>query len=94
MAIKGKYAKCKNKLTNQRVNVFYTITVGFNCAVITIYAKHKQSKGFSFMMNGHVRFLSFKESKYETIIKLEIDTTQFKYPCELCAHINDMFSYC
>ena len=94
MAIKGKYAKCKNKLTNQRVNVFYTITVGFNCAVITIYAKHKQSKGFSFMMNGHVRFLSFRESKYETIIKLEIDTTQFKHPYELCAHINDMFLYC
>ena len=93
MAGRGKYAFCKNALTDERVKVFYVVTLYFNEAVLTIYAKHKQSKGFSFMMNGHVHFLSFEKNKYETIIKLSVDTTQFKCEYQLYDWVNDMFSY-
>ena len=94
MKIKGNYAFCKNKQTNQRTKVFYTVIICFNSAVITIFAKHKQSKGYSLMMNGHTRFLSFSENKYGTFIKLSVDTTQFKSQYDFNKWIGDMFSYC
>ena len=94
MKIKGNYVYCKNKQTNQRTKVFYTVSFHFNSAVITIFAKNKQSKGYSFMMNGHTKFLSFSENKYGTIIKLQVDTTQFKSEYKFYDWVNNLFSYC
>lgn len=92
MNTKGHYLRYRTTEQSPYIKVFYTIHYGFNCVNMTIFAKNKISEQFSLFINSRVK-LNIDRRKYDTIIKLQIDTTQFKYEYELHQFIDSIFKY-